>query len=173
MFTAVIEEAVGHIAAQTRTPPHYLVANKGLSNLSGDALVAAETGLAKKVQEQQMFFAPAVRRVFRHIALVRGNTALADEAKRGVVLWKDAENRSEAQLSDALLKKKQIGYPFEWLISKDGNSPTEVKEILEMRDKEQQAAIEQGMNAITAAAEDTEVPVERGDGSEEPPEDGQ
>lgn len=168
VFTAVIEEAVGHIAAQTRTPPHYLVANKGLSNLSGDALVAAETGLAKKVQEQQMFFTPAIRRVFRHMALVRGNQALADEARRGVVMWKDAENRSESQLSDALLKKKQIGYPFEWLVAQDGNSPTEVTEILAMREREQQYAIEQGMNAITAAS--GEVPDERGIDSEGAPE---
>ena len=168
VFTAVIEEAVGHIAAQTRTPPHYLVANKGLSNLSGDALVAAETGLAKKVQEQQMFFTPAIRRVFRHMALVRGNQALADEARRGVVMWKDAENRSESQLSDALLKKKQIGYPFEWLVAQDGNSPTEVTEILAMREREQQYAIEQGMNAITAAS--GEVPDERGNDSEGTPE---
>src|SRR5699024_2470667 len=168
VFTAVIEKAVGHIAAQTRTPPHYLVANKGLSNLSGDALVAAETGLAKKVQEQQMFFTPAIRRVFRHMALVRGNQALADEARRGVVMWKDAENRSESQLSDALLKKKQIGYPFEWLVAQDGNSPTEVTEILAMREREQQYAIEQGMNAITAAS--GEVPDERGIDSEGTPE---
>ena len=175
VFTAVIEEAVGHIAAQTRTPPHYLVANKGLSNLSGDALVAAETGLAKKVQEQQMFFSPAIRRVFRQIALVRGNRALADEARRGTVLWRNAENRSENQLADSLIKKKQIGYPFEWLLMEDGKSPEDIKQIIAMRDKEQEAAIEQGMNAITAASENpnVEVPVERGNGSEEPPADSQ
>ena len=175
VFTAVIEEAVGHIAAQTRTPPHYLVANKGLSNLSGDALVAAETGLAKKVQEQQMFFSPAIRRVFRQIALVRGNRALADEARRGTVLWRNAENRSENQLADSLIKKKQIGYPFEWLLMEDGKSPEDIKQIIAMRDKEQEAAIEQGMNAITAASENpnVEVPVERGNGSEVPSEDGQ
>lgn len=172
VFSTVIEEAVGHIAAQTRTPPHYLVANKGLSNLSGDALVAAETGLAKKVQEQQMFFTPAIRRVFRQIALVRGNQALADQAKRGVVLWKNAETRSENQLADSLIKKKQIGYPFEQLLIEDGKSPTEISEILKMRDREEEHAIEMGLNAITTAAENpnVEVPDERGDGSEEPPE---
>lgn len=166
VFTAVIEEAVGHIAAQTRTPPHYLVANKGLSNLSGDALVAAETGLAKKVREQQMFFTPAIRRVFRHIALVRGNIALADQARSGAVMWRNAETRSENQLADALIKKRQMGYPFEAILAMDGNSPTKITEILKMREREERSAITQGLNAINSAAE-TEVPDERGDDSEE------
>lgn len=119
-----------------------------------------------------MFFTPAIRRVFRQIALVRGNQALADQAKRGVVLWKNAETRSENQQADALIKKKQIGYPFEQLLIEDGKSPTEITEILKMRDREEEHAIEMGLNAITTAAENpnVEVPDERGDGSEEPPE---
>ena len=118
-----------------------------------------------------MFFTPAVRRVFRHIALVRGNKALADEARRGMVMWKNAETRSENQLADSLVKKKTIGYPFEQLMVEDGKTPDQIKTILEMRDREQKAAIEQGMNAITAAAENPnmEVPGERGIGGEESP----
>ena len=91
------------------------------------------------------------------------------------MLWRNAENRSENQLADSLIKKKQIGYPFEWLLMEDGKSPEDIKQIIAMRNKEQEAAIEQGMNAITAASENpsVEVPVERGNGSEVPSADGQ
>jgi hypothetical protein len=162
VFTAVIEQAVGHIAAQTRTPPHYLVANKGLSNLSGDALTAAETGLAMKVKEQQLFFTSPVRKVFELMALVRGNREVALAARHGNVIWQDAENRSEAQLADALLKKSQMGYPFEWLLRKDGNSPSDIRTILAMRKREQEDALVQGLQAITSAGGRTpeEVPDE-------------
>ncbi|WP_181034041.1 phage portal protein [Arthrobacter sp. GMC3] len=136
VFTAVIEQAVGHIAAQTRTPPHYLVANKGLSNLSGDALKAAETGLVQKVFQAQEFFEPRLRDVFELIATQIGEDKVAEDARLGQVRWKDAENRSDAQTSDAMVKDKQVGYPFEFLLEKRGHSPTEIARIMAMHRKE-------------------------------------
>lgn len=148
VFTGVIENAVGHIAAQTRTPPHYLVANKGLSNLSGDALKAAETGLVQKVRQAQEFFEPRLRDVFEVLALQLGEDKIADEANLGQVLWKDPENRSDAQTSDAMLKDKQTGYPFEYLLEKRGHSPSEIKRIMAMREKEEQAALNFGVEQV-------------------------
>lgn len=135
-FTQVIEVSVGHIGAQTRTPPHYLVSNKGLSNLSGDALKAAETGLVKKVEEQQLFLGPALREVFRLMALAAGNAALADKAATGVTQWRDAESRSEAQLVDALQKLRAIGFPFQWIAERYGLSQTEVVRLVQLRQDE-------------------------------------
>lgn len=132
VFTAVIEQAVGHIAAQTRTPPHYLVSNKGLSNLSGDALKAAETGLVQKVYQAQEFFEPRLRDVFELMAIQIGEDDAAKAARLGQVRWKDAENRSDAQTSDAMAKDKQAGYPFEFLLEKRGHSPTEITRIMAM-----------------------------------------
>jgi hypothetical protein len=40
-----------HLAAQTRTPPHYLLAK--MANLAGDALLVAERGLGFKVRRKQ------------------------------------------------------------------------------------------------------------------------
>lgn len=136
VFTEVIEKAVGHIAAQTRTPPHYLVANKGLSNLSGDALKAAETGLVQKVRQAMEFFEPRLREVFQLIALQLGEDKAADKALLGSIEWRDPENRSDAQTSDAAMKDKQMGYPFEWILKKRGHSPAEREEILAMRARE-------------------------------------
>lgn len=136
VFTEVTETAISHIAAQTRTPPHYLVANKGMSNLSGDALVAAETGLVKKVEEQQLYFSAAMREVFRLMALIRKMGTVADSIKTAEVQWADAAMRSDAQRADALIKKKQVGYPLRYLLESDGHGPVEVERILKMRREE-------------------------------------
>ena len=132
VFTDVAEVAVGHVAAQTRTPQHYLIGK--MANLSGDALVAAETGLVKKAEESCLHFTSPVREVFRLMALVRGNDDVATAAARGTVKWKDAASRSEAQQVDALQKLKDIGFPFEYLAERLGLSDTELARVLKMRD---------------------------------------
>ena len=133
-YTDVIEVAVGHIAAQTRTPQHYLIGK--MANLSGDALIAAETGLVKRIEEKQIWFGQALREMFQLIALAQGNDDKAASIAGGRILWANAESRSHAQLADALLKLKQIGFPFEWLALKYGITPTEIVELLAMREKE-------------------------------------
>lgn len=136
-YTKVMEVAVGHIAAQTRTPAHYLIGK--MANLSGDALLAAETGLVKRVQEKQIWFGQALREMFRLIAMARGEDAKADDVAAGQVVWADAESRSHAQLADALTKLKDIGFPFEWLALRYGLTPTEVADLMELRQKELEA----------------------------------
>ncbi|WP_017616378.1 phage portal protein [Nocardiopsis salina] len=134
-YTEVIEVAVGHIAAQTRTPQHYLVGR--MANLSGDALIAAETGLVKRTEEKQLWFGQALREVFALVALAQGRTDKARALRAGRVMWADAESRSHAQLTDALVKLKQIGFPFEWVALRYGLTPTEVAEVLAMQEREQ------------------------------------
>ncbi|MEA9983657.1 phage portal protein [Subtercola sp. RTI3] len=136
VFTDTIEIAVGHIAAQTRTPPTYLVTNKGISNVNGDGLKASEIGLNKKVLEFQTFTNPAMRELFRLIALAKGDQALAEQARLAVPTWMNPEIRSEAQLADALLKKKQLGYPLEYLMEIDGLDPLEIERVMAMVEQE-------------------------------------
>ncbi|MFC4494075.1 phage portal protein [Streptomyces ovatisporus] len=136
-YTDIIEVAVGHIAAQTRTPQHYLIGK--MANLSGDALIAAETGLVKRVQEKQVWFGQALREMYRLIALAQGNEAKAKAISGGTVLWADAASRSQAQTADAILKLRQIGFPFEYLALTYGLSPAELVNVLAMRDRELQA----------------------------------
>ena len=144
-YTKVIEVAVGHIAAQTRTPQHYLIGK--MANLSGDALIAAETGLVKRVEEKQLWFGQALREVFRLIALAQGDDDKARSVSAGRLLWADAESRSQAQMADALQKLRAIGFPFEWLALRYGLTPTEVVDLLKMREKEMEA---DPMGAFTA-----------------------
>ncbi|MFB7288986.1 phage portal protein [Actinacidiphila glaucinigra] len=133
-YTDIIEVAVGHIAAQTRTPQHYLVGK--MANLSGDALIAAETGLVKRAEEKQLWFGQALREVFQLICLARGEDARGRELAAGTVLWRDPQSRNLAQLTDSLLKLKQVGFPFEWLAQRFGLTPTEVTTLMEMRTRE-------------------------------------
>ena len=135
-YTKVIEVAVGHVAAQTRTPQHYLVGK--MANLSGDALIAAETGLVKRVEEKQTWFGQGLRQAFSLIALAQGDESKARAIAAGQVLWADAESRSQSQLADALLKLRQIGFPFEWLASRYGLTPSEVVDLLAMKEREAQ-----------------------------------
>lgn len=144
-YSNIIEVAVGHIAAQTRTPQHYLIGK--MANLSGDALLAAETGLVKRVEEKQLWFGQALREVFRLIALAQGDDAKATAMQGGRVMWANAESRSEAQTADALTKLRQIGFPFEWLALRFGLTPTEVSDLMAMKDKELAA---DPMGAITS-----------------------
>jgi len=137
VFTDVIEVAIGHIGGQTRTPAHYFVANKGLSNINGETLVATETPLVKKVEEFQLFSSRAMSDIFRLYAKVRGNEALADSLTTSSVQWANPAIRSEAQMADSLLKKKQIGYPLEYLLELDGLPGPDRARILEMARREQ------------------------------------
>ncbi|MER7874839.1 phage portal protein [Streptomyces solisilvae] len=133
-YTQIIEVAVGHLAAQTRTPQHYLIGK--MANLSGDALLAAETGLVKRVDEKKLWYGQALREVARLVFLARGEDAKAKAMRAGSVLWADSESRSAAQLADSLVKLRDIGFPFEWLARRYGLTPTEVADVVAMRERE-------------------------------------
>lgn len=138
-YTNVIEVAVQHIAAQTRTPPSYLTGE--MVNISADALIASEAGLVSKVQERQRFFGAALREVMRLEALAAGDTARAEALRLGSVVWRDAQFRSEAQYADALTKYKSINVPDEALWERiPGVQPDEVERWKSMR-TDQAAAI--------------------------------
>ena len=138
VWTDVIEIAVGHIAAQTRTPAHYLLIGGTIANMSDAAMKTLETGLVERTKEKTQHFGRAAREVFRLMALAAGETEKAKKVSTGTVLWRDVENISEAQLSDALSKKKDIGYPLEYLLELDGVPPTDIPRILAMAKAERE-----------------------------------
>lgn len=134
-FLGVITQSVRHLASQTRTPTHYF---EGMANLSADALKAAEVGLVKRTEEKTVNFGKGVKEINRLAALVQGDEGKAQAVARGKVLWRDIESRSEAQTVDALLKLRQIGFPFEYLAERLGLSPTEIERVMDLRKEEAQ-----------------------------------
>jgi hypothetical protein len=136
VFTKVIEIAVGHIAAQTRTPAHYLLIGGTIANVSGDAMKALETGLVKRTEEKTQHFGRSIRDIFELVALAKNDTTTAAAVRGGKVLWKDVENRSDAQRADALSKKRDIGYPLRYLLELDGLPPEEITRVMAMVEQE-------------------------------------
>jgi hypothetical protein len=131
VFTAVVEIAIGHVSAQTRTPANYLMTTGGFSNISGDTLKALAVGLVNKVREFHLFAAPAIRETFRLMALVRGEAAVADQCRSATVNWHDPENHSESQQADAFQKDIASGLPMQWALAKRyGLAPDEVSDVM-------------------------------------------
>ena len=138
-YTSVIETAVRHIAALTRTPPSYLTGE--MVNISADALVASEAGLVAKVQERQRYFGASLRELMRLEAMASGDAVRAEAISMGTVVWRDAQFRSEAQYADALTKYKAINVPDEALWERmPDTGPEEIERWKAMRD-DQAAAI--------------------------------
>lgn len=149
VFTNVIEIAVAHVAAQTRTPSHYLI---NADNVPAAGYELAEAGLVNKVKEFQRFSTTPARDHFRLMAKVRGEERLAAAMALATPTWANAGIRSDAQMADALLKKRQIGYPFEYLLELDGLSPTDRDRVMEMVRREQQDPYLAGLDDKDAAS---------------------
>lgn len=135
-FSKVIDQAIEHIAAQTRTPPHYLMTK--LINTAAESLTISEAGLVSKTRQAITSVNPPTRDVYKLMALaMRRPTPEVDALAAGVPMWADIQYRSEAQRADALVKKRQMGYPLRWIFEQDGNSPEEIDRIMAMLKEEQ------------------------------------
>lgn len=165
-YTRVIEVAVQHIAAQTRTPPSYLTGE--MVNISADALIASEAGLVSKVQERQRFFGAALREVMRLEALASGDPGRAEALSLGTVVWRDAQFRSEAQYADALTKYKAINVPDEALWERiPGVHPDEIERWKSMRDDQAAAIVGGNIAGLFGPKDEPSAPDDEGV-SEEP-----
>ena len=124
-YVRQIEMLIQHVAAQTRTPPHYLLGQSG-SFPSGESLKATETGLVAKVRRKQVTFGEAWEEAMRLAFLFRGDSKRG-AAANAETIWADPESRSEGELVDALLKMQTLGVPEEALWERWGASPQEIE----------------------------------------------
>lgn len=150
-YSKVIEHAVQHVAAQTRTPGHYLLAG---DNVPATGFELAEAGLTSKSSERISYAAPVVREINRLVALAEQNSRLAEKVAEGRALWRKPQYRSEPQLMDGLVKMRKAGFPFQWLAEEYGLSPSEVKRVMGMVREEQSDPYLATLNAKDAAAGD-------------------
>lgn len=120
-----IEMVIQHIAAETRTPPHYLLGSSG-NFPSGESLKATETGLVAKCKRKQTTYGEAweesMRLAFAYRSDPRANAVDAE------VIWADPESRSLGELTDSLVKMVQsVGMPLEVAWAAYGASPQEIE----------------------------------------------
>jgi hypothetical protein len=135
-----IDLAVQHMAAQTRTPPQYLLAK--LANLSAEALLAAESGLIARCSRKQLDFSDAweeaIRLGFAWRAIDREGWVGADQDKlRSMMtdaetIWASTESRNPTVVMDALVKKAQIAVPNMMLWEEAGYTPQQVERMKEL-----------------------------------------
>lgn len=119
-----VESDIQHIAAETKTPPQYLLG--AMVNISGDALKAAESGLVSKVRRRARHFGESIEEVFRLAFMAAGDEAKA-RVTNAEVIWRNPEFRTEGELVDALVKMKTLGVPNEALQERWGASPQEIQ----------------------------------------------
>ena len=107
VFTSVIDVMVKHIGAQNKVPLNYFGA---LSNVNGETLDSLRTPLHMKVRDGHKHLTAPMRKVFRLMALARGDESVAEACRTAQILWKNPETATDAQTSDAALKDSQIGW---------------------------------------------------------------
>lgn len=134
VFTKVVDVLVKHVGAQSRTPLNYLGA---LANVNGETLDGLRIPLHNKVRDGQKHLNGPMREVFRRFALVRGNTAVAEQCRTAVIGWKNPETATDAQTSDAALKDSQIGWSAAGILERRyGMSQQEIDREIERRRSE-------------------------------------
>ncbi len=131
-YTRVRDQAVHDLAAQSQTPPHHMLGQ--MSNLSAEALAAAESSLMRKAEDRRHTFGEAWEQTLRL-------AALADDDLKGwedyaaQVQWRDTEARSLSQTVDALGKAADmLGLPVEMLWPRiPGFTATDVEQAKALR----------------------------------------
>lgn len=125
-----INMLVQHMAAQTNTPPHYLLG--GMVNISGDALRAAEAGLYSRVRAKQLTFGEAWEEAIRLACGWMGDLSrMHDEAAS--TMWADPEVRSEGEMVDAAMKLWAGGMlPLEMVLERCRYSPSEIERAIRL-----------------------------------------
>jgi hypothetical protein len=125
------------MASRSRTPPQYLLGS--MSNVNGDTLKAAESGLVAKVRQRMRGHNDPLE-----MAQMRVREMAGLPVGPGVnieVVWRNPEFRTEGELVDSLLKMGDLGVPEEALWGRWGATPEEVRRWKAMlEDKMKRAA---------------------------------
>lgn len=137
-YTGAIELLVSHIAAQTRTPPHYLMGK--IVNSSADALRASEAGLVSRVRAKQRTFGEGWEETMRIAFAWKEDARRAGETSCEAI-WTDPETRTEGERIDGITKLQTVGVPQEALWARiPGVTPQIIERWRAMRDEDAVAA---------------------------------
>jgi hypothetical protein len=101
-YISAIEQKVVHLAVTSRTPKHYLLPEG--QEPSGDAIKSAEAGLVKKVERKQRPFGEGLEEALRLARLFQGEPDAPPDSE---IVWADPQIRTEAEVTDAAIKKFQ------------------------------------------------------------------
>lgn len=139
-FSKLIDFAVGHVAAQSRTPVDRFVTGQTIANVNEPGLKALNESHIAKVGETATYLSGGVREIAVVSYLMVDDQARADAARSATVEWEDFEARSDAAMGDKLLKWKQVGFSFPFIARQVIKDPVELAEEIERHDAELAAA---------------------------------
>ncbi len=132
-YVKAIAMLLQHLSAQTRTPPHYLLGQ--MVNISGDALVAAETGLTMRVTRKHIDFSDPWEEAMRLAFKAKEDAARAGDLGAETI-WKPAAMRTEAQVWDAASKMKECGVPDVVIWEHADFSPRQIERMQRLKAEE-------------------------------------
>jgi hypothetical protein len=143
-YVRAIEMVVQHVAAQTRTPPHYLMGQ--VVNASGDALKSAETGLSMKSKGKARHFGGDWEETAWLMRQAKRGESAADRTEKLETIWGDFENRSTGEQVDAGTKEAKLGVPLRSIwIRRLGATPQEADRWERARREEEARLIALGL----------------------------
>lgn len=155
-YVRAIEMLIQHIAAQTRTPPHYLLGAMG-SFPSGESLKATETGLVAKVRRKMLSFGEGWEAALRLAFSIEGQTAKAEEVDAETI-WANPESRMVAETVDAAVKLEAIGVPRPALWEFIGASPQQIARwMIEGQPKPTPGVIRESVTAAVTPAQAEQI----------------
>ncbi|WP_424214791.1 phage portal protein [Streptomyces sp. BI20] len=146
-YCDLVNMLVQHLATVSRIPFHYFLLNGGQAP-SGEAITSAEAGLISKTRERMVHFGEAWERVMRLCFQVEGNAEKA-EAFDAEVMWRDPENRTEAQHIDALLKLKMIDVPKQQLWLDAGYTSAQIANFQGLLEKQAKTEMDMANKYMT------------------------
>lgn len=150
-YVNALEPLVNHLAAQTRTPPHYLLGT--MVNVSGDALKASESGLTARTRDKMIPFGEGHEEALRLAFLSIDPSDPRASATSAETMWANPEYRSFGELVDGLTKLATIGIPHEILWEELGYSPTEIARIKEIKGLDEKLAPEDDIGDLSLSAQ--------------------
>lgn len=165
-YVNLVNMLVQHMASISRIPFHYFLLNGGTAP-SGESITSAEAGLIAKTRERMLHFGEAWERVMR-LAFKVLKDPRAD-AHGAEVIWRDPENRTEAQHMDALLKLQLIGVPRDQLLSDAGYTPQQIERFRSMREQDAKDAMELAEKFPAPMQEQNQDPKANEDKARKPP----
>jgi hypothetical protein len=107
----------------------------GSSNVGADMIRALDNGHMQKVVAHQIVLGESLEEVFALAMLALGKTPPDDLE----VDWVSPQFGSPAEMADAALKLRQVGYSFKAIARYMGASPAEIVRLIEERNQEEAA----------------------------------
>jgi len=160
---ASCEADISHMAAISKTPPHYFMGK--MSNISGETLTQAETGLSSKTQMRMTTVG------WSHVRLLKMCFAFMDDARKdetdASVMWFDPQKELTADLALAGQQWASIGIPLELIMERLGFTPVQIafakveqakQEAKEQAQAQQQMSMQQDHQMALAKVSATASP---------------